>query len=333
MSGKLNHYYTKMDRLLALDSRYKRPGHTMDMNDCAYLYTLAVYSLLMLKELGVQVDTRLELPCLMEGNAAERYLYGMEYCIGDDDEDDDEDNASTDYYDVPWLKMYEPYTGCLSKKNAFWELSDFMFRYFRDIKEKNNLGLWTVFSEEDCMELCSAELSPGADMKNKEALIQAVVYFMFSHGSEGMLPSMGIECSGETENEVRFTTGNTLFVNGVFVLTSAKAEKVAAALESRGIHGGHAKGFLEKCSRLNNLLWRPGTTILADYTNNYEIVTRSQIIGTDNDFNISFEYAEFSPLLPVYLYYLEKSAEAVDSIYFGGQILKEGTDGKQKRED
>lgn len=62
MSGKLNHYYTKMDGLLALDSRYKRPGHTMDMNDCAYLYTLAVYSILMLKELGIQVDTRLELP-------------------------------------------------------------------------------------------------------------------------------------------------------------------------------------------------------------------------------------------------------------------------------
>ena len=330
MSGNLNHYYAEMGRLLALDSKYKRPGHTMDMNDCAYLYTLAVYSLLMLKELGVQVDTRLKLPHLMERRATERCLYGIEYCIGDDEEEDD---SGTDYYDIPWLEMYVPYTGCLSKKNAFWELSDFMYRYFQDIKEKNNFGLWTVFSEEDCMELCSTELTSDADIKNKKALIQAVIYFMFSHGSEGMLPSMGIECSRETKNEVGFDIDNTLFVNGLFVLTSTKAEKVAAAMESRGIHGGHAKTFLEKCSRLNCLLWRPGTTILADYTNDYETVTRSQIIGTDYDFNITFDYAEFSPLLPVYLYYLEKSAEAVDSIYFGGQILKEGTDGKQKRAD
>ena len=66
MSGNLNHYYAEMGRLLAPDSKYKRPGHTMDMNDCAYLYTLAVYSLLMLKELGVQVDTRLKLPHLLD---------------------------------------------------------------------------------------------------------------------------------------------------------------------------------------------------------------------------------------------------------------------------
>ena len=30
MSGNLDLYFAEMDRLLALDSRYKRPGFTMD---------------------------------------------------------------------------------------------------------------------------------------------------------------------------------------------------------------------------------------------------------------------------------------------------------------
>lgn len=327
MSGNLNHYLSEMDRLLGLDSKYKRPGSTMDMNDFVYLYILAVYSLLMLKELGIRVDTHLELPRLMAEKAQPRYLYDMEYCEEYDEEE------SYNYYTAQWAGMYEPYTGYLSKKNAFWELSDFMYRFFLDIRKRNSLGLWTVFSEEDCMELCSTELCSGADDTDKTALTQAAIFFMYSRGSADWLPSMGIKFSKETENDVSFAIDNTLFISGGFALTSAKSEKIAAALKKRGIHDGHAKGFLEKCSRLDGLLWRPGATILADYTNNYETVTRTQIIGTDNDFEISFDYAEFSPLLPVYLYYLEKAAETVDSIYFGGQILGEGTDGEQKRED
>lgn len=326
MSERLEYYFAEMDRLIALDSKYKRPGHTMDMNDCAYLYTLAVYSLLMLKKLGIKVDARLELPHLMTRKASPRYLYDIEYC-GYDDEDD-EDYVSYDYYAMQWAEMYEPYTGCLSRRNAFWELSDFMYRYFLDIKEKNGFGLWTVFSEEDCMELFSS-----ADVIDKKALTRAAVFFMYSHGNSEMLPSMGIEFSKEDEKEAGFAIDNTLYITGLFALTSARAEKVAAALENRGIHDEYADSFLEKCSILDSLLWRSGANMLADYTYDNETVTRTQIIGSDNDFGISFDYAEISPLLPVYLYYLERAAEAVDSIYFGGQLTGEGTDGKQKRED
>ncbi len=325
MSEKLNHYFKEMDRLLALDSKYKRPGFTMDMNDYAYLYVLTVYSLLMLKKLGVQVDTHLELPHLMTKKASPYYIYNMAYC-DDGEEDEDEDNCmGYNYYAIPWFEMYEPYTGCISKKNVFWELSDFMYRYFLDIKEKNGLGLWTVFSEEDCTELFSS-----TEVIDKKALIQAAIFFMHSRGSTERLASMGIEFSEKTKKEVSFAIDNTLFINGLFVLTSAKSEKTAAALESRGIQGEHAKGFLEKCRRLDDLLWRPGTTVLAEYTYNNETVTRTQIIGTDADFEISFDYAEISPLLPAYLYYLERAAEEVDSIFFGGRLLMEGTNGQQK---
>lgn len=114
MSERLDYYFAEMDRLLALDNKYKRPGHTMDMNDCAYLYTLAVYSLLLLKELGVQVDTHLKLPRLMAKKASPRYLYDLEYCDGGEDEE--EDYLGFNYYAMQWVEMYEPYTGCLSKK-------------------------------------------------------------------------------------------------------------------------------------------------------------------------------------------------------------------------
>ncbi len=110
MSGNLNHYLAEMDRLLGLDCKYKRPGSTMDMNDFVYLYILAVYSLLMLKELGVRVDTQLELPRLMAEKAQPRYLYDMEYCEEYDEEE------SYNYYTAQWAGRYEPYTGCLSKK-------------------------------------------------------------------------------------------------------------------------------------------------------------------------------------------------------------------------
>lgn len=183
------------------------------------------------------------------------------------------------------------------------------------------------------MELCSKEILPGAGVSGKETLIQAIIFFMYSRGSAEMLPSMGIEFSRETEREVSFAIDNSLFISGVFALTSAKSEKTAALLENRGIHDEHAMSFLDKCSGLDKLLWRPGATVLADYTNSYETIARTQIIGTDNDFEISFDYAEISPLLPVYLYYLEKAAGAVDSMYSGGRISGEGTDGKQKRED
>lgn len=326
MSGRLEQCFTEMDRLLALDSRYKRPGQTMDMNDFAYLYTLAVYSLLMLKELGLRVDARLELPRLMVKKASPRYLYGIEY--SGYDEDEDEDYNRYNYHAMQWVEMYEPYTGGFSKKNAYEEMSDFMYRYFLDIKEKNRLGLWTVFSEEDCMELFS-----GTDVMDKKALIRAITFFMYSRGSTGMLPSMGIEYPRETEKEVSFAIDNTIYILGLFVLTSARAEKIAAALENRGMHDGYAQCFLEKCKGLGRLLWRPGETILAEYTYNNETVTRTQIIGTDNDFEISFEYGEISPLLPVYLYFLEKAAGEVDSMYFNGRILGEDTNGKQERED
>ncbi len=331
MSEKLNHYFTEMDRLLALDSKYKRPGYTMDMNDYAYLYTLAVYSLLMLKKLGIQADAQLELPALMSKKVLPHYLYDMEYC-GDGD-DDGENNIGYDYYAVRWREMYEPYKGCFSRKNAYYELSDFMYRLFQDIRKKHNLGLWTIFSEEDCAELCSSEFFSGTGIPGKDSLSLAAAYFM--HSCDGMhkLPSMGIQISKEIENEMIFDIDNTLFIQGIFAMTSAKTEKILNALENRNIHDECSKKFLDKCGGLDKLLWRPGVTIMADYTNSYKNTARTQIIGTDGNYQVSFDYAEISPLLPVYLHYLEKAAEAVDGIYFDGKILGEDADGKQKRED
>ena len=92
--------------------------------------------------------------------------------------------------------------------------------------------------------------------------------------------------------------------------------------------------YPENAGSSADLLWRPKATILADYTNNYEsAATRSQIIGSDSDFEVSFDYADISPLLPVYLYYLEKAAEELDSNLFYGKVLKEDTDGKQEWKD
>lgn len=341
MSGKLDGYFAGMDRLLSLDSRYRRPGYTMDMNDCAYLYTLAVYSILMLQKLGIRVDARLGLPNLMEEKAQSRYVYGLEYY--GNEEDEEEDYAACDYYARRWTKMYEPYTGRLSRKNAYCELSEFMHRFLLDVRKNSGLGLWTLFSERDCMELCSMELHPAGqhpgeacqdtDTAGGYAISQAVTYFMCSRDNAEMLRQMGISLSRETKNEISHDINNTLFIYGIFAMTSAKAEKITAALKGGNIRDSRAKSFAEKCAGLDSLLWRPGATILADYTNNYEAVTRTQIIGDDSDFGVSFDYAEISPLLPAYLHYLEKAAEEMDRVYFGGQILKEGTDGKQKRED
>ena len=131
-----------------------------------------------------------------------------------------------------------------------------MYQYFLDIKEKNGFGLWTVFSEEDCMELFSS-----ANVIDKKALTRAAVFFMYSHGNSEMLPSMGIEFSKEDEKEAGFAIDNTLYITGLFALTSARAEKVAAALENRGIHDEYADSFLEKCSILDGLLWRSGANM------------------------------------------------------------------------
>lgn len=332
MSGNLDLYFTEMDRLLALDSRYKRPGFTMDVNDCAYLYTLAVYSLLMLRDLGIQVDTELELPSLMTKRIP-RYLYDMVYY---GDEEEEEDYTGYNYYAMQWVEKYEPYMGCLSRKNAYCELSEFMYRFFQDMRKKNNFGLWTVFTEGECMELCSTELCstklcPAADTPEENPIIRASAFFMESRDNTGQLRSMGIEISGETENEMSYAINNTLFINGIFVLTSPISEKVAEALENSSINDRNAQSFPEKCGGLSKLLWRPGATILADYTNNYEsAATRSQIIGSDSDFEVSFDYAEISPLLPVYLYYLEKAAGELDRIYFDGNFSGEDGNGKQK---
>lgn len=325
MSGNLNSYLAKMDRLLALDDRYRRPGSTMDMNDFTYLYILAAYSLLKLKELGVSVDTQLELPWLMAAKAPSCYLYDLEYCY---EEEEGEEQAAYSYYESRWREMYKPYKGSFSRKNAYRELSGFMYRFFLDLREKNGLGLWTIFSEEDCMELCSTQPDPV-----REGVSQAITFFMYSRGNTEMLPSMGIDFSEETENEVRFVIDNTLYISGIFALTSAKAEKTAAWLRGNAVQNGDAENFLEKCRRLDELLWRSGANIMADYTNSCEGVTRTQIIGTDNDFDLAFEYAEFSPLLPVYLYYLEQAADAVDAAYMNRQTIKEDTDGEQERED
>lgn len=332
MSGNLDFYFAEMDRLLALDSRYKRPGFTMDVNDCAYLYTLAVYSLLMLRELGVQADTDLELPSLMTKRMP-RYLYDMVY-----QEDGEEDDGYTgyNYYAMQWVEMYEPYMGYLSRKNAYCELSEFMYRFFQDIRRKNNFGLWTVFTEGECIELCSTELCstepyPAADTPEGNPIIQAAAFFMESRGNTDHLHSMGIEISREERNEMSYSINNTLFIEGIFVLTSPVSGKVAEALENSSINDRNARSFTEKCRKLDKLLWRPGATVLADYTNNYEsAATRSQIIGSDSDFEVSFDYAEISPLLPVYLYYLEKAAGELDRIYFHGKVSGEDTDGKQE---
>lgn len=339
MSGNLDLYFAEMDRLLALDSRYKRPGFTMDVNDCVYLYTLAVYSLLKLRELGVRVDTDLELPSLMTKKLP-CYLYDMVY----QEDEEEEDYAGCNYYAMQWVEMYEPYTGCLSRKNAFSELSEFMYSFFQDVRKKNNLGLWTVFAEKECMELCSTELcftglySPelysATDKPGENPIIQAAVFFMESRDNTRQLHSMGVEISSETRNEMKYSLNNTLFIEGIFVLTSPISEKIAEALENSGINDRNARSFPEKCRELSRLLWRPKATILADYTNNYEsAATRSQIIGSDSDFEVSFDYADISPLLPVYLYYLEKAAEELDRIYFYGKVLKEDTDGKQEWKD
>lgn len=331
MSGNLDHYFAEMDRLLALDSRYKRPGFTMDVNDCAYLYTLAVYSLLMLRKLGVKADTDLELPSLMTKRLP-CYLYDMVY----HEEEAEEDYTGYNYYAMQWVEMYEPYTGGLSRKNAFCKLSEFMYRFFQNIKKKNNLGLWTVFSEKECMELCSTELystkpRPAVNTPEEQSIIQAAAFFMESRGNTDHLHSMGIEISRETRNEMSYSINNTLFIDGIFVLTSPISWKVAEALESSGINDRNAQSFSEKCRELDKLLWRPGATILADYTNNYKsAIARSQIIGSDSDFEVSFDYTEISPLLPVYLYYLEKAAEELDRIYFHGKVLGEDTNGKQE---
>lgn len=328
MSGNLDFYFAEMDRLLALDSRYKRPGFTMDVNDCAYLYTLAVYSLLMLRELGVQADTDLELPSLMTKRMP-RYLYDMVY-------QEDDGYTGYNYYAMQWVEMYEPYMGYLNRKNAYCELSEFMYRFFQDIRKKHNFGLWTVFTERECMELCSTELCstepyPAANTPERNPIIQAAAFFMESRGNTDCLHSMGIEISREERNEMGYSINNTLFINGIFVLTSPISGKIAEELENSGINDGYGRSFPEKCEGLRRLLWRPGETILADYANSYESAdTMSQIIGSDSDFEVSFDYAEISPLLPVYLYYLEMAAGELDRIYFNGKVLGEDTDGKQK---
>lgn len=219
-----------------------------------------------------------------------------------------------------------------------------MYSFFRDMKKKNNLGMWTVFSERECMELCSTELCsnklysaepcPATDTPGENPIIQAAAFFMESCGSTDYLHSMGIEISREERNEMGYSINNTLFINGIFVLSSPISGKAAEALEISGINNRNARSFTKKCRELDKLLWRPGATILADYTNSYEsAVTRSQIIGSDSDFEVSFDYADISPLLPVYLYYLEKAAGELDRIYFHGEVSGEDTDGKQKRED
>ncbi len=328
MSEKLSDYFAEMDRLLSLDSKYKRPGHTMDMNDYAYLYTLAVYSLFMLKRLGIQADAQLELPSLMSKKVLSHYFYDTEYC-GDED-NDGENDMDYDYYAARWREMYEPYKGRFSRKNAYYGLSNFMYRFFQDIRKKHGLGLWTIFSEEDCTELCSSDFFSGTGILGKDCLSLATAYFMHSRGDTYKLPSMGIQISKEAESELSFNINNTLFIQGVFAITSANTEKILNALESRNIHDECTERFHDKCGGLDKLLWRPGVTIMADYTNSYENTARTQIIGNDIDFQVSFDYAEISPLLPVYLHYLEKAAKTVDSIYFDGKILGEDADGKQK---
>lgn len=322
MSGKLDCCYSEMEWLLALDSNYVRPGYTMDMPDCMYLYLLIIYSILLMHRLGLKVNEAIRFPDIMVSRGSIHEKCSTVYARNWDE--NDEVFYGCSYYNNQWLELYETYDGNLSKKNALSVLSDLMSDILYSVRKMNGLGLWTVFSEAECRDLYQ-----NAGIPDRTELDGAVIYFMDSLGSSGLLQEMGIEVSEDMMRDLKYETNNILFVDGFFALTSAWADKIARASKKEDVINKDISEFLEKCHMLDGLFWRAGSNMISYYTNVKETVTtRTQLIGTERDTDVISDYLDISSLLPIYLYYLEKAAVLIDEKYFGGRILKEADNGR-----